>query len=337
MSDRMDRASVSEVERAVFGSTAGQEIRAWLDRHVSTRLGVQVRDVEFRSGRVSAVYGLMLSDGSRVVVKVLRAPASAGYLRSVATCQRCLAEADYPCPRPLDGPAETEGLRAMIEAVLDEGERGDPHDPAIRRALASSLARQVEILSGLDCRVPAEGTPAWTHYDDGPWPRPHDAAFDFSCTPPEHLWLDALARRAADTLVSAPRRHQVTGHGDWICGNVCFAAGEVIAAFDWDSLITRPEAVIAGLSAGAFTDGGTSKCTAPAPGEVAAFLAEYDSARRIAFTVEEKTIALAAATWVLTYNARCLAGVRASDPDAAEGSPLQMADRYRHSYLDQRW
>jgi Phosphotransferase enzyme family len=333
----MVSSSPSDVERAVFGEVSRPEIRAWLDRHLWTRLSARVSEVVFRSGRVSSVYGLLLSDGTRVVVKVVRGPVSTGYLTSVARCQRRLVDAGYACPSPLDGPAETDGLTAMIESFLDVGERGNPHDPTIRRALAGSLAQQVQILASADCCVPAEGTPAWTRYDGGPWPRPHDAAFDFSDTPPYYQWLDDLARRASDILSSASTWSPVTGHGDWICHNVRFAGGEVVAAFDWDSLITRPDPVVAGLSAGAFIDGGTSESTAPTPSEAAAFLADYEDFRRTPFTSQERSTALAAATWVLMYNARCMASVAAAELDPPEGSPLQMADRYRDAYLDQIW
>lgn len=60
-----------------------------------------------RSGRIAAVYGAAVSDGRQVVVKVHRRVADLAYLRAAAACQRRLAEAGYPCPEPLDGPATT--------------------------------------------------------------------------------------------------------------------------------------------------------------------------------------------------------------------------------------
>jgi hypothetical protein len=96
----------------------------------------------------------------------------------------------------------------------------------------------------------------------------------------------------------------VIAHSDWYCGDLRFADVELSAAYDSDSLTAHTESVLAGV-AGAHTDGSTNGAPAPTPQEVAAFLAYDDDQPDRPFTAAEQTAAVAAATWVMAYNARC--------------------------------
>ena len=325
---------VAGIERAVFGPVSADDVTAWLDRHVSQRLSARVSTVLFRTGRVSAVYGLLLSDGTSVVAKVFRQPGSPKALAAAVACQGTLARAGYPCPMPLDGPAVTDSRIVLLESLLPAGEPGDAHRPEIRRGMARSLARHVRLLRAVplitrELRDP----PAWARYTDGPWPIPHDPIFDFALTPPGYQWLDDLARAAADAL-RHPSGPRVAGHSDWYCGNLRFRDDAVVAAYDWDSLITDTEPVIAGLSAGCHTADSIHRPEAPAPGQVRAFLIDYETARAERFSPGQQAAAAAAATWVMAYNARCQLSVGATD---VSGSPLATLSIYRREYLSLRW
>jgi Phosphotransferase enzyme family len=322
-------SGLSGVEAAVFGPLSSAAVGGWLDRLASQRLGAGVAEVLFRSGRIAAVYGLRLVDGRRVAVKVHRAPVDADRLARTVRCQRLLAEAGFPCPLPVDGPVRVGHHVAVVESLVDLGSAGDAHQPAARAAMAQALAWQVDVLRSVPARSLVHGAPAWTRYEQGPWPVPHDPIFDFSRTPTGYGWLDALAGRAAALLpVEAA---EVVGHADWVCGNVRFTADAVTAAYDWDSLVGQSEAVLVGFAAGAYTEGSNGGSTAPAPDEVAAFLADYVTATR-QFSSAERTVASAAATWVLAYNARCGVGF----PDRP-GSPLSVLSEHRDAYLSLSW
>jgi hypothetical protein len=332
-------AQITELERAVFGDVGTDEIRAWLRRHLRSHLHIDMNDIVFASGRVAPVYGLRLHDGSTVVLKIHRNPVNTDRLAATTRCQRVLAEAGFPCPAPIDGPAPTDGRIATIESFLDQGQPGNGRDPLVRRALATSLAAQTETLRGVDNSSLFADAPAWARYQDGPWPQPHDPIFDFSILPDEYHWLDQLARAAADVLSAEPPEPTVIGHSGWVCQNVRFAGHEVVASSDWDSLVARPEPVIAGLSAGAFPEGSDHGPGAPTPDEVGAYLADYDGSRSTPFTRAEQAAAAAAAAWVLSYNARCAVDLehRGLLQPEEEGSPLQLLDRHRQSHLQLRW
>ena len=60
---------VDGIQRATFGAVPTSTVDEWLRRHVRERLGTDLDEVAFRSGRVNAVFGLRLVGGDRVVVK----------------------------------------------------------------------------------------------------------------------------------------------------------------------------------------------------------------------------------------------------------------------------
>jgi hypothetical protein len=129
----------------------------------------------------------------------------------------------------------------------------------------------------------------------------------------------------------------VIAHSDWYCGNLRFVGAQLTAAYDWDSLTAHHESVMAGVAAGAHTDGSTNGAAAPTPQEVASFLADYDDQRDKPFTGPERASAAAAATWVMAYNARCQLHNQLFGHPPGEGSFLQLLFQHRDGYLRLRW
>jgi hypothetical protein len=332
----MDDELASGIERAVFGAVDRDNIDGWLSRHVQSRLGSDLSGIVFRTGRIAAVYGAALSDGRVVAVKVHRRPADVTYLSAAAACQRRLADAGYPCPAPLDGPATTDGLTAVIETLITDGESGNGHAPSIRRALARALFEQLELLRGVAVDGLLAGAPAWCHYEHGPWPKPHDPIFDFTVTPPAFTWLDDLARRAARALEQAGPPDAIA-HADWNCGNVRFRESQVSSSYDWDSFAAAPEAVLVGMSAASFTQGSTTGADAPTTAEVIAFVRDYEEVRSRPFSECEQRTAAAAVTWVLAYGARCTICFLPPDGRPPSGSSLLALETHRDAYLDLDW
>ncbi|NAZ75154.1 phosphotransferase [Kineococcus sp. T13] len=345
----MSAAVVEGVERAVFGPLARGEVDAWLDGHVETGLGSRIAEVLLRAGRISAVYGLRLHDGREVAVKVHRLGADLVHLRLAARAQRVLAEHGYPCPLPLHGPVLRDGRAVVVETLLRRGRTADATLPAVRTALAVSLAEQVEVLRAVPAEPLRPGAPAWARYEGGPWPAPHDPLFDFGDRSPRADRVDALAARAAAVLREASGA-DVAGHSDWYDGNVLVEdrAGDrgedgagnrgedgprVSAAFDWDSLTARPEAELVGMSAGSHTAGGPANAVSPAVEQVAAFLDDYERARSRPFSARQRAAAAAAACWVLTYNARCDLCFLPADAEAPPGSALAAVETAGPAYL----
>jgi hypothetical protein len=71
---------------------------------------------------------------------------------------------------------------------------------------------------------------------------------------------------------------------------------------DWDSLVSRPEAAIAGVAAAVFPGlGGPGMATLE---ETAAFLLAYEHARGLCWRREDREVCWAAGLWIRAYNAK---------------------------------
>jgi Ser/Thr protein kinase RdoA (MazF antagonist) len=330
-----DLGDVSGAELVIFGSSSAVAIAELLERYLRRRLGLGISEVLFRAGRIDSVWGVRTDDGSEVVVKAHRPPVDLTARRAAVAAQRLLGEAGFPCPTPLSGPDVIGELVLSAEAMLLEGSPGDARDPRTRVALVTGLAEHIELLRAHPGLTSVAGRgPAWCRYQDGPWPTPHDSIFDFTRTPGGFEWLDHFAQQAADDLNAARgSRETVVGHADWYGGNLRFAGDRLVAAFDWD-LVAEVEPVVVGLNAGAYADTGTP-AGATTPGDVAAFLIEYDRARPALFDPAEQRLAAAAASWTVAYNARCR--LSTLSPDIADATSLEMVRKNQDQFLQLTW
>lgn len=328
---------VSAVEAALLGPMTRRQIDGWVDRAVRELVGTPVASVRFRSGRIDAVYGVDAADGRAMLVKVHRPPVDVAGRQFAVRAQEILAGAGFPCARPLAGPTAVGGAMVSVETLLPDGERGDARNPRLRASVAEGLARQVTLLESHRDLVDGVGDPpAWCHYRGGAWSSSHDPFFDFSTTPREYAWLRRYAQDAADAVIAAadtgPR---VVAHADWYSGNLRFDGSRITAAFDWD-LVADGEAVVAGITAGMFSAGTSGDAGPPTPEDAAGFLADYEAARGIRFTVAQRRAAGAAVRWSIAYTARCDVTLAGGAPPTP-GSALDLLATRREDYVELGW
>jgi hypothetical protein len=79
------------------------------------------------------------------------------------------------------------------------------------------------------------------------WPWPEDQDLDLNEVDGPG-WIDAAGQAARQRLTEGDGQ-AVIGHGDWWTENLRWQGNRLLVAYDWDSLITDSEAVIAGLGA----------------------------------------------------------------------------------------
>jgi hypothetical protein len=300
----MTEPELRAIERLIFATDSPDAIRDWLTKHVSARRGMTIDQITFRAGDIGAVFGLKLADGRNVVLKAARPEADQNRLQLVVSMQNQLVSAEFPCPRVLDGPSTTIGLTAVIEQAVVAKSNGSPHHAGTRMTMARGLAQQIELLRGVNGEALVSGRPAWANWDSGAWPTPHDPIFDFTAAVDGFEWLDTVADNAAHVLRST-ELPPVIGHSDWVWQNVCIRDQELLAGYDWDSLIYAPESAITGVVASSFTQGSPVAPDAPSSDEIEAFISDYQKASGRRFNDAEQRTARAAATWVRCYNARC--------------------------------
>jgi hypothetical protein len=263
---------------------------------------------------VGALFGIERRDGTRVAVKVHKLFRDERYFDDVQRLQDVLAEQGFPAPRPL-------GRHGLVtwEEWLDKGTFRDAHEPEVRRVMAVTLARFVELATGTGIR-PAR--PFFPAAGGALWPTPHNALFDFEATAAGAEWIDEIARAAKRDGDSGVGR-VVVGHTDWAAKHVRFDDDfRPTAVYDWDSVDTQAETRIVGTAAASFTYTEELPVDSKLPSveEALAFVAEYEEARGAAFDEEELRAVRGAAVYLCAYGARCTwAYARRVDREYVEG------------------
>jgi Ser/Thr protein kinase RdoA (MazF antagonist) len=157
---------------SIIGLADPREIVANLDTFCEARLGSGLSGIFLCELSVGAAFGLQLGSGARTFLKVHPPERPAEYLRAVHEVQGHLYRRAFPCPRPVAGPAPFGRGLATVDEFVDRGEYADAHEPEIRRAMARTLARLVE-LAGEFSGVRALSL-GWNWPQTGLWPTPQD-------------------------------------------------------------------------------------------------------------------------------------------------------------------
>jgi hypothetical protein len=132
-----------------------------------------VAETLFRAGRVDAVWAVRTEDARQLVIKAHRQPVDLIARQATAIAQRLLTDAGFPCPYPVSGPDQFEGLVLTTETLM------------------------------------TTGTPAWCHYQNGPWPTPSRSSPE-SAPPPTPTtaasWVIAYNARCELSMLSHQSR-----------------------------------------------------------------------------------------------------------------------------------
>jgi hypothetical protein len=319
------------VEDEIFGTHEPEAVAGAFVAFCRAELGAEPVAACFYEASVGCVAGLELDDARRVVVKAHGVASSPQFLAAATRVQRHLADAGFPAPAPLLDPRPLGRSVATAEELVDDGDRRDAHEAAIRAVLARALARLVTLAAEL----PQDGLEREQQEvpRDRIWPRPHHRMFDFDATRRGTEWIDELAERARARLLPRPAE-LVVGHTDWKVKHCRFAGDELRVVYDWDSLGLMGEADLVGHAAAHFTTTWYLDVPLiPSPDEARAFVAEYEEARGRSFDGEERRRLGAQATYSLAYGARCEA---CGDPTATSfppGSQREGLARWGEEYL----
>ncbi|HEY2312879.1 MAG TPA: hypothetical protein VGH96_04650 [Streptosporangiaceae bacterium] len=277
------------------GSVLPPEIATWCAK----ALGAAPVTLLLTAGHLSRVYGVELADGRAVAIKV-RADDD-----RVAACwavQCHLADAGFPVPQPLAGPARV-GSALVTAEILIQGASSVAPTAATVPAFAGLLARFVQLArTSASCGSlsPAPPWVGWDHGERGTWPVPDDLNDDLNYS--EGPVLAEMAGRRLRARLRSVHLELVVGHLDWEAHNLLWQDAAPAAVLDSDSIGARPEAAIAGAAAAVFPALGDT--VAASIGQTEQFLAAYQAASGRQFSPTEQQVAWAAGAWVLAYNAR---------------------------------
>ena len=258
-------------------------------------LGSAVSEVVFEAGSLSTVVGVRLADDREVVVKVRR---SAPRLGAAHAVHRHVWQRGYPAPEPLVSPTPWDpNDSASAEQLVRGGEVGG-RSPGDAGRSAEALAALVGIAASagdVGSLGPSPPWVAWDHDEPGPWP----GDLNLVAGPD---WLDDAAARCRARLERYRAPH-VVGHADWHADNVRWSDGRLLVVHDWDSVVSQPEAVIAGIAAAIFP--ASEDVWQPATvQESEQFLSAYIRASTRAWTPDDTEAFWAASAWTLAVDAK---------------------------------
>lgn len=295
-----------------------EALGGWCERW----LGSAVAEVVFEAGSLSGVVGVRLVDGREVVVKARR---SAPRLKTAYAVHRQVWRSGYPAPEPLVPPTPWDADRsASAERLVRGGAPGGRGPDAAARS-AKALAALIGITASagdVGSLAPSPSWVAWDHQGSGLWPSPdHGPDLNLVVGPD---WLDDAAARCRRRLrrYRAPR---VVGHADWHGDNVRWSDGRLAVVHDWDSVVSQPEAVIAGVAAAVFPASGDAWQSATVQ-EGDQFLCAYIQASARAWTSDDTEAFWAASAWTLAVDAK-EAVAAGSVPDLTEAETSERLSR----------
>jgi Phosphotransferase enzyme family len=325
IAEHIRRWETSSVEVGVFGTSDAEAVGRELEGFVTAALGSSVRGGLFYGSSAGSVAGIALDDGRRVVIKAYQRQWGRPFLSAVRRVQEHLAQAGFPCPRPIFGPEPAGPALATVEELVpDRGMRTLATDAEMSSS-AQGLARQINLCSGVSEPYLRDQHPLRAP-TGRLYPQPHNPIFDFSMRADDAHWIDQLAQAAKSARAlddSAP----TVAHTDWSARNVRIDDGKVVVAYDWDSLAVVTESTAVGQAAATWrSTGEAADPVAPGPEEIHAYLSAYEVAAGRSFTAEQRRAGMAAALWVLAYTARCEHALEAATGTRRERGRQRLAD-----------
>ncbi|MFC9256025.1 phosphotransferase [Amycolatopsis thailandensis] len=272
------------------------DLARWCVEH----LGSPPSEEIFRSGHLSTVIGLRLTDDREVVVKVRP---DSPRMAACVEIQRRVFQAGFPCPQPLTG-AVPFGEEIATAEVYVPGGALLPNADHAAGAFAEAFARLINLaprpgeVPSLD---PAPSWAAWNHAEDGLWPCPEDSDTDLNAVAGP-AWIDDAGRRSRDRLRTG-ESETVIGHCDWLAGNLRWDGNELLVVHDWDSMIVDSEAVLVGFAAALYSTVSVDELATVEDTE--RFLDAYGRE----FSPDELERSWAAGVWTRAYDAKYQATV----------------------------
>ena len=299
--DEVDDASL--VEQVVFGTRDPDEISSILVDLAEQALGVPVVEPLFYRSSAGCVAGLAGANGEAVVVKAHQPRRTLEALQAIAQVQEELVGVHFPCPSPILHPL---ALGPSLGYVTFESYLADPGTrkiiPAMLGVSARGLARlasHTQRLTRIGSALPEPKAAAGSVY-----PLPHSPLFDFDATAQGAEWIDEIAIAALEVIHDDHSEPTVI-HGDWSAANVRFSETELLAVYDWDSLMFAPLSRAVGVAAATWSAWGEPpEPAAPGAQEVGKYVQEFEAAWG-GFREPQRRAAYAHALYCLAYTARC--------------------------------
>lgn len=260
-----------------------------------------IEDIFFMEPSSGVVFGLLLSSGERVALKIYNKNISYTYLEKMNHIQEIFYIENFPAPKILSPIFKLNDTHAGIYKFID-GKKENGHNTKIRDELAKYLAKFSMIVDkhSFDLIYSFMQLSAKKKL----WPIPHNILFDFNKTSRGAGWIAKKALQAKKILNSVYFEKRLA-HTDWDVKNTIFKNKKLVGVFDWDSLGTLSEPEMVGRAAAQFTaDWESGNKVTPSPDEARQFVESYEKYRHRKFNDEEYRVISASADYLIAMISR---------------------------------
>lgn len=294
-------SDLKQIFTDVIGSDNPQKIEILINHAVKINLESTVNKVIFIQSSIGVVFGLCLSNGENVVLKVYSEKISKSYLDKMNEFQNIFYQESFPVPKTLSNIVPFGGTFAGFYSLI-EGNIEDAHQPVIRCELAKYLALFSEIVDKY--QLPPVENFFQQAMGRRLWPIPHNILFNLEKSSKGAGWIAKKAIKAK-RILKAFRLQKKLAHTDWGTKNSIFQHKKLVGVFDWDSLGAMSEPEMVGRAAAQFTaDWESGFKITPSPEEGRDFVEIYQEYRKRKFTKEEYQVVSASADLLIATIAR---------------------------------
>lgn len=307
----------------VFGTDDAAAATEQVEAFVSRALKARITAVHFVAFASAGAFGLRLSDGRNVFLKIHAGELPEEKLRAIHDAQELLQKQGLPIARrvlPLTTFSET--CLASVHAFRDRGDKLRAGNRGAIEAAASGLVQLVQ--AGL--RIPGSAeVPDFFYTARNPFYRRAPGVPEPPKLPDAER-AEAVRRTAGENARLAAGR-PVVGHSDWASRNLRFWKGGVSSIFDFEALRRGPEPLLVGDSAVRFIN--EPYGVADPVAATIRFIESYEKAAGYRF--EGSDAAALDAGVALAVASHCYAAARSSEirDDQASGVVTNFMTRFR--------
>ncbi len=305
LNDYLESYFLDEELKSIFQDVMGNQqvdiLNEWVVEAVETHLSSSIQAVLFIQSSIGVVFGFLLDNNQKVVLKVYSPKLSKTYLEEMNRIQRLFFDKQFPAPQVISPIFQLGSSHAGFYQCI-EGNKANPHQPAIRDELAYYLARFSKIVEANNI------TPMINFFQQAGkkqlWPTPHNLLFDLKRSTQGAGWIAKKAQRARKRLAQSSLKKRLA-HTDWGIKNALFHEKQLVGIFDWDSLGSMSEPEMVGRAAAQFTaDWEMGLKVTPSPEEGRLFVKSYEDYSEKKFSREEYELISGSADYLISIIAR---------------------------------
>lgn len=301
LDDYFQDIELKHIFKDVIGTDDANNIQLLLNQATRIYLKSNIVKIIFINSSIGVVFGFLLDNGDRIVLKVFSPKLSKSYLDEMNHIQAIFYQQKFPAPKILSPIFKFANTHAGLYQLID-GNAEDAHQSVICLELAKYLAEFAKIVEENNLK------PLGNFFQQSSkgklWPTPHNVLINLKKTTRGAGWIAKKATQARKVLVTY-KKTKMLAHTDWGIKNATFCNKKLVGIFDWDSLGEMTELEMVGRACAQFTaDWESDFKITPSADEGRHLVQAYQDYRQKKFTTDEYKVISASADYLIAIIAR---------------------------------